>query len=159
MNKKSKIYSLCLLGVAAFLGGCNSAGFEKPSAEVVQDLRSKNLFNPLHYFAESVVVTDLKCTAPHADQKAEIEAEYKMMGANAADFVKAYANCSYTLNAVIRGRTDRILYRMPDREVKDAKLENELFIKVLKNGEANWKRARGAQVVTTKMSAQQAAAK
>jgi len=142
---KNKLPVVFLLGLAASLAACGSAHAQQPTPEDVKKLRAGATYFPLKQTLESFTVSDLKCTGPHADQRAKVVAGYKAMGANADDFVKAYANCSYVVNATIKGRKE-MLMEHANAVLKDVKVENDLFLLVVENGEPRWKASQARRI-------------
>lgn len=150
MTTKSPAF--IFLAIAASLTAFGSVHAQQPTPEDVKKLRAAATYFPLKQTLESFTVTDLKCTAPHADQRAKVVAGYKAMGADADDFVKAYANCSYVVNATIKGRKE-MLMEHANAEIKDVKVENDLFLNVVENGETRWKAAQPRRIASARASA------
>lgn len=120
------------------MAACDSAHAQQPTPEDVKRLRAPLVHDARTHLLESFVVSDLSCTSPHADQKAQVVAGYKFMGADANDFVKAYANCSYVVNGLVKGKKEW-LQEGKDTAFKNVKMENDLFLFVMENGEGKWR--------------------
>ena len=133
--------SIAVLITAALLGACGEkagelAG-ETPTLEEVKAWRLRTGGTKLGYELQFYEVTDLKCGLAPAAEIERVHKEYAFMGFKADDVIKAYASCSYTVNAKLKGLKG--FYKEgKDIEFKDHKVRDELFLMGEKDQKREW---------------------
>lgn len=131
--------SMAVLITAGLLGACGEkagdlAGESPTSADIEAWRKSLGRTVP-GYETESFQVSDLKCVSAPSDVVERIKKDYALLGRNADDTIKAYASCSYTVNAKYRG-----LHYLEGKtlETKDQKNKDHLFLLRQKDQKLEW---------------------
>lgn len=138
MNTNSQAKLLLIVLTAGLVTACGEfAGkAEIPTTEEVKAWRLKTTPTRVHTVV-SYEISDLKCGVAPSSEIERVKSGYAGIGANADKAIRAYASCSYTVNAQVKGIKKLYIagndYAYTNHQVKD-----ELFLLGGENGKREW---------------------
>ncbi len=111
-----------LVGACAFLVGCGSS---RPDAESIQAWRVSQDVNPNFHDVEEYKISDVECTEAAERDIEKIKGGYKLFSQDPDKWIKAYASCSYTIDAKLKSKGG---WFVRDVEVRGRQVKNQMWV-------------------------------
>lgn len=121
-NSRRVTLAVALIGACAILVGCGSS---RPDAESIQAWRVSQDVNSMFHEVEEFKINDVQCQDAPEREIEKIKGGFMVLGQDVDKWIKAYASCSYTIDAKLKAKSG---WFQRDIEVRGRQVKNQMWV-------------------------------